>query len=138
MSITTGGCCRAACRQLATLCSEGLRARAARSLEAYSALMNEATELLLARIDRAAREGAAFDIHQAVGEMTLQVVGSTAFGCAAGLSRFQCLCAGFLLQTATALSLLAANSALRALLDGAAARLLVLTPQNTCAAAKAG
>jgi hypothetical protein len=42
--------------------------------------MNEATDLLLARIALAAKEGRAFDIHQAVGEMTLQVVGSTAFG----------------------------------------------------------
>lgn len=52
----------------------------ARSLEAYSALMNEATELLLANIALAAKEGRAIDIHKAIGDMTLQVVGTTAFG----------------------------------------------------------
>ncbi len=43
--------------------------------------MNEATDLLLANIGAAAKEGRAFDIHKAIGEMTLQVVGTTAFGC---------------------------------------------------------
>ena len=61
---------------------QGLVFTAACSLEAYSALMNEATDLLLASIGAAAKEGSAFDIHKAVGEMTLQVVGTTAFGCA--------------------------------------------------------
>ena len=42
--------------------------------------MNEATELLLANIALAAKKGCAFDIHKAIGDMTLQVVGTTAFG----------------------------------------------------------
>ncbi|CAL5225498.1 g8326 [Coccomyxa viridis] len=50
------------------------------SLEAFSALMNEATDLLLLSVAAAAKEGKYFDIYQAIGRMTLQVVGTTAFG----------------------------------------------------------
>jgi len=51
------------------------------SLEAYSALMNEASDLLLASVAAAAKDGRYFDIYEAVQRMTLQVVGTTAFGC---------------------------------------------------------
>ena len=42
--------------------------------------MNEATDLLLLSVAAAAKEGKYFDIYQAIGRMTLQVVGTTAFG----------------------------------------------------------
>jgi hypothetical protein len=42
--------------------------------------MNEATDLLLLSVAAAAKEKHFFDIHQAIGRMTLQVVGTTAFG----------------------------------------------------------
>lgn len=45
--------------------------------------MNEATDLLLLSVAATAKEGAYFDIYQAIGRMTLQVVGTTAFGYAA-------------------------------------------------------
>ena len=44
--------------------------------------MNEATDLLLLSVAAAAKEGRFFDIYRAIGRMTLQVVGTTAFGCA--------------------------------------------------------
>ena len=50
------------------------------SLEAFSALMNEATDLLLLSVAAAAKSEKYFDIYQAIGRMTLQVVGTTAFG----------------------------------------------------------
>ena len=52
-------------------------------MEAFSALMNEATDLLLLSVAAAAKEGKYLDIYQAIGRMTLQVVGTTAFGYAA-------------------------------------------------------
>jgi len=54
--------------------------RAARSLEAYSALMNEAAELLTRKLADAAAAGAPVDVHRLLGDMTMQVVGTTAFG----------------------------------------------------------
>ena len=50
------------------------------SLKAFSALMNEATDLLLLSVAAAAKSKKYFDIYQAIGRMTLQVVGTTAFG----------------------------------------------------------
>ena len=50
------------------------------SLDAFSALMNEATDLLLLSVAAAAKSESYFDIYQAIGRMTLQVVGTTAFG----------------------------------------------------------
>ena len=50
------------------------------SLDAFSALMNEATDLLLLSVAAAVESEKHFDIHQAIGRMTLQVVGTTAFG----------------------------------------------------------
>ena len=50
------------------------------SLDAFSALMNEATDLLLLSVAAAAKSEKYFDIYQAIGRMTLQVVGTTAFG----------------------------------------------------------
>ncbi len=50
------------------------------SLRAYAALMNEASAALIARLGAAAAAGAPIDIHAALGDMTMQVVGSTAFG----------------------------------------------------------
>ena len=44
--------------------------------------MNEATDLLLLSVAAAAKQGQYMDIYQAIGRMTLQVVGTTAFGCA--------------------------------------------------------
>ena len=48
-------------------------------------LMNEATNLLLAKLDRACQSERSIDVHAAFKHMTMQVVGTTAFGCA-GLS----------------------------------------------------
>ena len=50
------------------------------SLRAYAALMNEASAALIVRLGAAAAAGAPIDIHAALGDMTMQVVGSTAFG----------------------------------------------------------
>ena len=50
------------------------------SLDAFSALMNEATDLLLLSVAAAAKGRTYYDIYQAIGRMTLQVVGTTAFG----------------------------------------------------------
>ena len=44
--------------------------------------MNEATDLLLLSVAAAAKQGQFMDIYQAIGRMTLQVVGTTAFGSA--------------------------------------------------------
>ena len=55
---------------------------APRSLEAYSSLMNEAAELLMRNLAAAAKAGRPVDIHRLLGDMTMQVVGTTAFGCA--------------------------------------------------------
>lgn len=45
--------------------------------------MNEATDLLLLSVAAAAKSRQYLDIYQAIGRMTLQVVGTTAFGYAA-------------------------------------------------------
>ena len=42
--------------------------------------MNDATDLLLLSVAAAAKGKKYFDIYQAIGRMTLQVVGTTAFG----------------------------------------------------------
>ncbi len=57
--------------------------RSVRSLEAYSALMNEATDVLLFKLEAAAKENRVVDLYTLIGSMTLQVVGTTAFGCVA-------------------------------------------------------
>ena len=63
--------------------------------------MNEATDLLLLSVAAAAKEeGKYLDIYQAIGRMTLQVVGTTAFGYAlnpdlVSQARFHPLPAGF-------------------------------------------
>ncbi|KAK9820578.1 hypothetical protein WJX72_011843 [[Myrmecia] bisecta] len=50
------------------------------SLEAYVALMNSATDVLLHGLDAAAQQGRVVDIWRMFGEMTMHVVGTTAFG----------------------------------------------------------
>ncbi|CAL8467004.1 g6540 [Coccomyxa elongata] len=50
------------------------------SLESYSALMNEATDILLMKLAAAAKETRVIDLYKLIGDMTLQVVGTTAFG----------------------------------------------------------
>ena len=45
-------------------------------------LMNEATAALLEKLDAAAQRGESFNVHAAFKDMTMQVVGTTAFGCA--------------------------------------------------------
>ena len=52
------------------------------SLESYLALMNEATDILLMKLAAAAKEDRVVDLYKLIGDMTLQVVGTTAFGCA--------------------------------------------------------
>lgn len=44
--------------------------------------MNEAATLLIERLAAAAAAGAPVDIHALLGDMTMQVVGTSAFGCA--------------------------------------------------------
>ena len=44
--------------------------------------MNEAATLLIERLAAAAAAGAPVDMHALLGDMTMQVVGTTAFGCA--------------------------------------------------------
>lgn len=51
------------------------------SLESYSALMNEATDVLLLKLAAAAKKNCVVDLYKLIGCMTLQVVGTTAFGC---------------------------------------------------------
>jgi hypothetical protein len=43
-------------------------------------LMNEATDLLLANLKAAADKQAVVNVHKAMGNMTMDVVGSAAFG----------------------------------------------------------
>lgn len=43
--------------------------------------MNEAAELLMRNLSAAAKAGRPVDIHRLLGDMTMQVVGTTAFGC---------------------------------------------------------
>ena len=52
------------------------------SLKTYARLMNDASALLIGRLAAAAASGASIDIHAALGDMTMQVVGTSAFGCA--------------------------------------------------------
>ena len=47
--------------------------------------MNEAAELLMRNLAAAAKAGRPVDIHRLLGDMTMQVVGTTAFGCACRL-----------------------------------------------------
>ena len=67
-----------------------------RSLERYALLMNEAMALLLEKLDAAAQRGEFFNVHAAFKDMTMQVVGTTAFGCAHCHGRMSlepaCLC----------------------------------------------
>ena len=51
-----------------------------RSLEAYAQLMNDATSIVLDVLGRAAKAGTMIDLHEEIGNMTLQVVGTSAFG----------------------------------------------------------
>ena len=59
-------------------------------------LMNEATALLLEKLDAAAQRGESINVHAAFKDMTMQVVGTTAFGCAYCHGRMSlepaCLC----------------------------------------------
>ncbi|KAK9827287.1 hypothetical protein WJX81_000437 [Elliptochloris bilobata] len=50
------------------------------SLERYAALINEATTLLLDKLDAAAQSKKSLDVHALFKQMTMQVVGTTAFG----------------------------------------------------------
>ena len=45
------------------------------------ALMKDSADLLVDSVEMYSRNGAAMDIHAMIGAMTVQVVGSTAFGC---------------------------------------------------------
>lgn len=51
--------------------------------------MNEAAELLMRNLSAAAKAGRPVDIHRLLGDMTMQVVGTTAFGCASHFTRMQ-------------------------------------------------
>ena len=51
-----------------------------RSLDAYAALMNQCAELLVKRLHAAAGSGTV-DIWALLGDMTLHVIGTAAFGC---------------------------------------------------------
>lgn len=62
------------------------------SLRAYSGLMNEASALLIKRLTAAASLGASIDIHASLGDMTMQVVGTAAFGCAPKALKRACSC----------------------------------------------
>ena len=44
--------------------------------------MNEAATLLIERLAAAAAAGTPVDMHALLGDMTMQVVGTSAFGCA--------------------------------------------------------
>lgn len=50
------------------------------SLEGYSMLMNSCTDTLLARLDAAAAAGQIIDIWSMLGDLTMHVIGSSAFG----------------------------------------------------------
>eukprot|EP00884_Botryococcus_braunii_P022849 jgi/Botrbrau1/9248/Bobra.180_1s0009.1 len=50
------------------------------SLELFAALMNEANDLLLARLGNAADQRQILDVHKALGNLTLDVIGYSAFG----------------------------------------------------------
>lgn len=50
------------------------------SLEVFAALMNEATDILLSKLGNAADTGKVVDMHKALGHLTMDVVGSSAFG----------------------------------------------------------
>lgn len=52
----------------------------AASLSGYLPLMDQCIEQLLARLQGAAREARRVDVWRELGSMTLQVVGSTAYG----------------------------------------------------------
>jgi hypothetical protein len=49
-------------------------------------LMQNSADLLVESVALGARDGAYMDIHAMVGAMTVQVVGTTAFGCAPDLA----------------------------------------------------
>lgn len=50
------------------------------SLQAYSALMNLAADSLIANIEVAVKESRVIDMYRLLGSMTLEVVGTSAFG----------------------------------------------------------
>ena len=54
-----------------------------RSLERYAGLMNRAAGRLVQRLDRAASSGEVVNLWRHLGDLTLDVVGMSAFGCAA-------------------------------------------------------
>ena len=60
--------------------SESTQCLAHCSLEAFSSLMNEAAALLVRKLDAAAKDKQPVDIHNLLGDMTMGVVGTTAFG----------------------------------------------------------
>ncbi len=51
-----------------------------RSLEGFMGLMKESADLLVDSVDLHATNGQVMDIHGMIGAMTVQVVGTTAFG----------------------------------------------------------
>ena len=62
------------------------------SLEAYSALMNECSDVLLSRLHAAAADNAELDIWRVLGDLTMHVVGSAAFGCGQRLAHCGTAC----------------------------------------------
>ena len=52
-----------------------------RSLENFQGLMQNSADLLVESVALSAKSGEYCDIHAMVGAMTVQVVGTTAFGC---------------------------------------------------------
>lgn len=74
--------CMHHCAVLSVLAKSGYYGCILCSLESYSALMNEATDILLMKLAAAAKETRVIDLYKLIGDMTLQVVGTTAFGCA--------------------------------------------------------
>lgn len=56
-------------------------------------LMKDSADLLVDSVELHARKGETMDIHAMIGAMTVQVVGTTAFGCAS--SSTNCLLLAF-------------------------------------------
>ena len=54
------------------------------SLQNFMDLMKDSADLLVDSVELYAKEGKTMDLHGMVGAMTVQVVGTTAFGCTDG------------------------------------------------------
>ena len=52
------------------------------SLQNFMDLMKDSADLLVDSVELSAKEGKTMDLHAMVGAMTVQIVGTTAFGCA--------------------------------------------------------